>query len=272
MTGAIQNSAGLVKLDAMENPFRLPEHLQRALGERLGRVALNRYPVGCVADEGCGAPVGLRHRADYRAVGGVARVDLGTGAATLLHQGWIPDGLSCVPHQAPDTTLLLCAWEDYRSYGGYVLRTERGEPPVPEQAFSDDGYYIADDGGAVGYVGSCSARPRSVDPDDPRRSGWGEISPAPVVCVRRGPSDWVERSIELGDRRSLLGWAPRRDGTAVALVRGGKEEVLPHPAGEPRVTVEGGVHVVRVYQPAPDWYFTRPARRGVQSFRWRVSL
>jgi len=47
---AIQDSAGLVKLDMMENPFRLPEHLQRALGERLGRVALNRYPVGCVAD------------------------------------------------------------------------------------------------------------------------------------------------------------------------------------------------------------------------------
>jgi len=47
---AIQPSAGLVKLDAMENPFRLPEHLQRELGERLGRVAINRYPVGCVAD------------------------------------------------------------------------------------------------------------------------------------------------------------------------------------------------------------------------------
>ena len=29
-------SAGLVKLDAMENPFRLPEALQRELGERLG--------------------------------------------------------------------------------------------------------------------------------------------------------------------------------------------------------------------------------------------
>ncbi|MBT9455839.1 MAG: histidinol-phosphate transaminase [Burkholderiaceae bacterium] len=40
----IQSSAGLVKLDTMENPFRLPEHLQQALGERLGRVALNRYP------------------------------------------------------------------------------------------------------------------------------------------------------------------------------------------------------------------------------------
>ena len=47
---AIQNSAGLVKLDAMENPFRLPEALQKELGERLGRVAINRYPVGCVAD------------------------------------------------------------------------------------------------------------------------------------------------------------------------------------------------------------------------------
>jgi histidinol-phosphate aminotransferase len=47
---AIQNSTGLVKLDAMENPFRLPEKLQQELGERLGRVAINRYPVGCVAD------------------------------------------------------------------------------------------------------------------------------------------------------------------------------------------------------------------------------
>jgi histidinol-phosphate aminotransferase len=47
---AIQQSAGLVKLDAMENPFRLPEALQRELGERLGRAALNRYPVTCVQE------------------------------------------------------------------------------------------------------------------------------------------------------------------------------------------------------------------------------
>ena len=47
---AIQPSAGLVKLDAMENPFRLPDALQRELGERLGRVAINRYPTSCVAD------------------------------------------------------------------------------------------------------------------------------------------------------------------------------------------------------------------------------
>jgi histidinol-phosphate aminotransferase len=41
---AIQPSAGMVKLDAMENPFRLPAELQRALGERLAQVAINRYP------------------------------------------------------------------------------------------------------------------------------------------------------------------------------------------------------------------------------------
>jgi histidinol-phosphate aminotransferase len=41
---AIQPSAGFVKLDAMENPFRLPPELQQALGERLGRAAINRYP------------------------------------------------------------------------------------------------------------------------------------------------------------------------------------------------------------------------------------
>jgi histidinol-phosphate aminotransferase len=42
---AIQPSAGLVKLDAMENPFSLPPDLKRALGARLAEVAINRYPI-----------------------------------------------------------------------------------------------------------------------------------------------------------------------------------------------------------------------------------
>ena len=41
---AIQPSEGMVKLDAMENPFTLPAPLQAALGQRLGAVAVNRYP------------------------------------------------------------------------------------------------------------------------------------------------------------------------------------------------------------------------------------
>lgn len=35
---------GRVKLDAMENPYRLPDALARAMGERLAGVAVNRYP------------------------------------------------------------------------------------------------------------------------------------------------------------------------------------------------------------------------------------
>jgi histidinol-phosphate aminotransferase len=41
---AIQDAVGMVKLDAMENPYGLPPALQAALGARLGAVALNRYP------------------------------------------------------------------------------------------------------------------------------------------------------------------------------------------------------------------------------------
>jgi histidinol-phosphate aminotransferase len=46
---AVQPSAGMVKLDAMENPYPLPAALQQALGQRLAGVALNRYPSDTVA-------------------------------------------------------------------------------------------------------------------------------------------------------------------------------------------------------------------------------
>ncbi|MGQ3114458.1 MAG: histidinol-phosphate transaminase [Hydrogenophaga sp.] len=47
---AIQDSTGMVKLDAMENPFALPPALQAELGARLGAVAIHRYP-GARIDE-----------------------------------------------------------------------------------------------------------------------------------------------------------------------------------------------------------------------------
>jgi histidinol-phosphate aminotransferase len=37
-------AAGMVKLDAMENPYRLPTELAARMGERLAAVAVNRYP------------------------------------------------------------------------------------------------------------------------------------------------------------------------------------------------------------------------------------
>ncbi len=67
---AIQDATGMVKLDAMENPFSLPPALQAALGQRLGAVAINRYPGARIDDlkqalahyvnlpEGCGLMLG----------------------------------------------------------------------------------------------------------------------------------------------------------------------------------------------------------------------
>ncbi len=41
----VPDSGGFLKLDAMENPFSLPENLRTELGKVLSEVALNRYPV-----------------------------------------------------------------------------------------------------------------------------------------------------------------------------------------------------------------------------------
>ena len=47
---AVQDATGLVKLDAMENPYGLSDALQMELGKRLGQVAINRYPGARIDD------------------------------------------------------------------------------------------------------------------------------------------------------------------------------------------------------------------------------
>ena len=47
---SVQDAAGMVKLDAMENPHRLSPQLQSQLGARLGAVAVNRYPGNRIDD------------------------------------------------------------------------------------------------------------------------------------------------------------------------------------------------------------------------------
>lgn len=41
----VPDATGFVKLDAMENPYLLPDEVRKEMGERLADVALNRYPV-----------------------------------------------------------------------------------------------------------------------------------------------------------------------------------------------------------------------------------
>jgi histidinol-phosphate aminotransferase len=74
---AIQQSAGLMKLDAMENPHRLPPHLQEELGKRLAAVALNRYPGERVNDL-------RRALADYAQMPGGFDIMLGNGSDELI--------------------------------------------------------------------------------------------------------------------------------------------------------------------------------------------
>jgi histidinol-phosphate aminotransferase len=74
---AVQDSAGMVKLDAMENPHRLPPELQALLGERLGALAFNRYPDGRVND--------LRHAlAGYAQMPDGFDIMLGNGSDELI--------------------------------------------------------------------------------------------------------------------------------------------------------------------------------------------
>ncbi len=73
----VQSSHGLLKMDAMENPYRLPPELQRALGERLASVALNRYPAERTAEL---ARALARHAGAADDVG----VTLGNGSDELI--------------------------------------------------------------------------------------------------------------------------------------------------------------------------------------------
>jgi histidinol-phosphate aminotransferase len=75
---AVPSAVGLIKLDAMENPFPLPPGLTQQLGDRLGRTALNRYPPS--------DPKGFKERL-ARAMGvpeGMALM-LGNGSDELIH-------------------------------------------------------------------------------------------------------------------------------------------------------------------------------------------
>ncbi len=74
---AIQDSRGMVKLDAMENPHALSPELQAELGARLGALPLNRYPNARVDD--------LRHAlAAYARMPEGYDVMLGNGSDELI--------------------------------------------------------------------------------------------------------------------------------------------------------------------------------------------
>ena len=73
----VQDATGMVKLDAMENPYTLPAALQQELGMRLGALAINRYPDARIHD--------LRHAlARYAGMPEGSDIMLGNGSDELI--------------------------------------------------------------------------------------------------------------------------------------------------------------------------------------------
>jgi len=194
--------------------------------------------------------------------GAITRVDLTTGKVREMATDWLPNGIECQAMPMDGSILYACSIDEYGA-GAYVLRSDGPEPPRVERIFTDDGVFVADDEGSFGFTGSCKVEPKFVDPD--RYYGrygryydgeeYQEPTVQPVICVRRGPEDWVERRLELDQDTQLAAWIPRKDGTAVAIVRGtGRGDALPDLAiDSQRETSQNGVRVVRVYRDNDRW-------------------
>ena len=126
----VPEAKGMVKLDAMENPYPLPEKLRRELAEALSRVDLNRYP----------DPTGEKLRvliAQRMKVPAGMRILLGNGSDELLQ-------IVTMALARPGATLLYPA-PTFVMYSMYAAFTGMKAVAVPlrEDFTFDAGAFIA---------------------------------------------------------------------------------------------------------------------------------
>jgi histidinol-phosphate aminotransferase len=74
----VPDASGFIKLDAMENPYVLPDDLKAQLAQRLADVALNRYPVPTY-------DALARRLRDYAQIPDAFGLMLGNGSDELIH-------------------------------------------------------------------------------------------------------------------------------------------------------------------------------------------
>jgi histidinol-phosphate aminotransferase len=74
----VASAKGLVKLDAMENPYRLPEALRREIGEAVANAEINRYPDPA-------APALMERLRRVMGIGEEFDVLLGNGSDEIIH-------------------------------------------------------------------------------------------------------------------------------------------------------------------------------------------
>src|SRR5712691_4985178 len=74
----VQSSEGMEKLDAMENPYRLPESLRREIAEVVANAEINRYPDPT-------APALMKRLRNVMGIGPEYDVLLGNGSDEIIH-------------------------------------------------------------------------------------------------------------------------------------------------------------------------------------------
>jgi len=121
----VQDATGFLKLDAMENPFSMPEELQAQLGRRLAAVALNRYPGARYAE----LQAALAQHADMP--GGCALV-LGNGSDELISLAALACAQPGAVVLAPEPGFVMYAMSARLQGLGYV-----GVPLTPDFALDE---------------------------------------------------------------------------------------------------------------------------------------
>jgi histidinol-phosphate aminotransferase len=116
---------GMVKLDAMENPHRLPAALARALGERLADVEVNRYPDPS-------APELKRRLREAMAIPAHLDVVLGNGSDELIQMLSLLLARTGAVALAPEPSFVM-----YRMSAGIAGLRYEGVPLGPDFALDE---------------------------------------------------------------------------------------------------------------------------------------
>ncbi len=125
----VQNATGMVKLDAMENPYTLPPDLQAQLGQRLGAVAINRYPGARIDD--------LKHAlAQHVGLPAGHSLMLGNGSDELISLLSLACQLPGAKALAPEPGFVMYAMSAQFQGLGYIPVSLRDDFALDEAAMS----------------------------------------------------------------------------------------------------------------------------------------
>lgn len=192
----------------------------------------------------------------------VAKIDAETGRVLTSTALEDIERESCTPVRLPDAILLTCRGSERAMVIDVtgVPKIERTFEVSPQRQEQLDGFSVAD-GIGVGYLGPCEGPlPQRDEVDGVSGASQRNVSPqrSPVFCARASADHWIEHHLDPDDAAAATGWMPRPGGDAVALVaRLGR--VVPD---EQRVTVRGGLRVVRIPRTEPPLEITGYAGRG----------